>query len=513
MKKWISLVLALVLTLCMSTAWAAEVAPLSISPGDTGTIHVNGLKEDGLAIHVYKIISVDFDVNAGNNKGYLWDTSVATWLNGKTSYNAYVGNGNKVTTTFTDLQTSDMSAFVNELSADIAVKNISITDLGSNARKHDTADPHYDVAGLEMGQYLILVSGGVKVYAPMVASVLPKFENGAFSIEDGSVTAKSSTPSLEKKVNDKDEDTSGDEDYLGKEIRFDIRADIPEYPANATNKTYTISDTMSKGLTYTPYTLEVYGVPETGAEVLLTAGDSNDYTLTGPTVGSEGITTFTAAFKYDQISSYKKVHITYKATLNVNAVIGGTEANPNKAELTYSNDPYGSTTHKIDDTVKVFTYGLKVHKQDGSNNNVALAGAEFKLYKITTVGGQETKNLISGDNPLVTGDDGLITIKNLDEGLYELQEVKAPDGYSPLEFPIRFTITGEKNGGTLTGNVDGGSGNGWETGYYETTIANYKQTGLPSTGGTGTTVFTVVGIVLIAGCVLAVILRKRKSEK
>ena len=246
---------------------------------------------------------------------------------------------------------------------------------------------------------------------------------------------------------------------------------------------------------------------------MLTAGDSNDYTLTGPTVGSEGITTFTAAFKYDQISSYKKVHITYKATLNVNAVIGGTEANPNKAELTYSNDPYGSTTHKIDDTVKVFTYGLKVHKQDGSNNNVALAGAEFKLYKITTVGGQETKNLISGDNPLVTGDDGLITIKNLDEGLYELQEVKAPDGYSPLEFPIRFTITGEKNGGTLTGNVDGGSGNGWETGYYETTIANYKQTGLPSTGGTGTTVFTVVGIVLIAGCVLAVILRKRKSEK
>ncbi len=227
--------------------------------------------------------------------------------------------------------------------------------------------------------------------------------------------------------------------------------------------------------------------------------------------------------------------VEYTATLTENANLGAT-GNWNGAYLEYSNNPNwdgsgeGDTDKSPVDYVVAFTYQAIVNKIDGITK-APLAGAEFTLYKY--VGGTEADNLIAigtADAKNVAGT--TFEFKGLDDGTYKLVETKVPAGYTGAD-AIEFTITAEKqqiNGSEALINlssdnvaVPGGAVfvlneevdkyvAGDVTGGLSVTIENKKGSTLPSTGGIGTTIFYVVGSLMVGVAGVYLIVKKRMKN-
>lgn len=239
------------------------------------------------------------------------------------------------------------------------------------------------------------------------------------------------------------------------------------------------------------------------------------------------------------LDASSKVVVNYTAKLGTNAQIGCL-GNKNEVYLEYSNDPTsageGTTAKTPKDQVIVFTYELDVTKVDGADSAKKLEGAEFKLCVKGTdlwavvdengyvTGWKNDKNLVP---PLVSAADGTFKIIGLDDGEYQLKETKAPNGYNLLPDSVPLVIKGTTANGqnwngsdeTLTaltikvGNSDVADGS-VETGIVSAQIQNNKGATLPETGGVGTTMFYIVGALLvIGGGVFLVTRRRMKNEQ
>ena len=242
------------------------------------------------------------------------------------------------------------------------------------------------------------------------------------------------------------------------------------------------------------------------------------------------------------------VTVDYTATLNSDAVIG-LDGNPNEVKLIFSNNPNmtGDGTGKPDDTgetpidkVIVFTYELDVEKVDGTNTATKLKDAEFVLkrkvgenteYAVVNNKERLEKWVASIDDAtkLVTGADGLVKVAGLDDGTYYLEETKAPSQYNKLSKDVEIVIsTKTKNNQIWTGTASDAltkievtvtdvktvktDGN-VKSGSVKVTVENYKGSELPSTGGMGTTIFYVVGSILVLGAAILLITKKRMSAR
>lgn len=185
--------------------------------------------------------------------------------------------------------------------------------------------------------------------------------------------------------------------------------------------------------------------------------------------------------------------------------------------------PEPSTGKTPDDTVIVFTYKVVANKVD--ENNVALKGAAFKLEKkigseyqlVDFVNATET----AGKYTIVDPNKTTFEWTGVDDGDYRLTEIITPEGYNTIA-PIEFTVTAghkkEFDFGTRTEvleSLTGGdkvSGN-VSTGQLTTDVVNKKGSSLPSTGGMGTTIFYVVGSILVLGAAILLITKKRMSAR
>ena len=197
----------------------------------------------------------------------------------------------------------------------------------------------------------------------------------------------------------------------------------------------------------------------------------------------------------------------------------------------FSNNPNNDQIGKPEtgetpwDNVIVFTYQVVVNKYANSvADGNKLAGAEFKLEKVLKDG---TKTEIA---VVKLSDETSFTFKGLDDGDYILTETKTPAQYNTIA-PITFTVTAEHNIEwttenrndiltSLTGNAASGTitfspktdDNGVQTGL-ETNVINKSGSTLPSTGGMGTTIFYVVGSILVLGAAILLITKKRMSAR
>ena len=354
-------------------------------------------------------------------------------------------------------------------------------------------------------------------------------------------------------------------DYnIGDAVPFKIVASIPDM-SGYDGYEFLITDTLSPGLTLNEGTIRTY-VTSARDSVLdsltpLTEGTEGDYTMATTEIGNAS---FTLTFKNMEDNTDltgrddNYIIVTYTATLNDNAVIG-LDGNANKVDLTYSNDPNSDSKGKTpEDHVVVFTYGLDSTKVDGGNSDTKLKGAEFVL--LNSNGTQVAK--VSADGkfdgwvniPSGTGDTGAIIhddwtafneinkvimtsaestgtfgVSGLDEGTYLLREIKAPEGYNLLEDDLALVIvasTGEiqNYNGTASSvlislnvkvdETEPQSGN-VSNGVVALQVANNAGTTLPETGGIGTTIFFVLGGVLVvgAGVLLIVRFRMRAANK
>lgn len=252
--------------------------------------------------------------------------------------------------------------------------------------------------------------------------------------------------------------------------------------------------------------------------------------------------TFTFTFETSVLEKYQgeEIILKYKAKPTSDAV----KILYNDVDLIYKN---GSDEHKIPDQTKVYTYGIEVQKtfSDASTN---YNGVNFKLYQdnegtkgtqIALVGANgsycvpvidtETGLPESGSmDALVLDSNGKLTITGLDEGTYWLVETAAPTGFTVAD-PIQIVLAKDSKSPSVLDGVNStakynGEGNSLITGIgsqtntqislAQLTVLNQKGFSLPSTGGAGTWMLTIGGILLIAAAGgLYVIYRKKFAAK
>lgn len=205
--------------------------------------------------------------------------------------------------------------------------------------------------------------------------------------------------------------------------------------------------------------------------------------------------------------SGETIVISYSAQLKSNATITG-EGNANVAKLSYG----ANNTMSDRSTTVTKTWPLPVEKV-ATGSTTHLAGATFVLS--TTNSEDDALHFTAGDNGVYTLDSdgavssitttetGIFTLQGLDSGKYYLIETAGPAGYNKLANPIEVTVSN-------TGNI---SYNDVQTSN-KVIVENSTGTELPSTGGMGTTIFYIVGGVLVLGAVvLAVTKRKLASQR
>lgn len=449
-----------------------------------------------------------------------------------------------------------------DFAAEIA-KKLSSNSTSSGAYNSDAKT--YTISGLEAGYYLVknttVPSATETTGAGSYTSYILKV------IGDVTVDTKSDVPKVEKKVKDINDSTdsnksdwqdSADHD-IGDSIDFKLEGTLPSNYEDYTKYKLVFHDEMSDGLTLCEKDDDIKVYVD---GVKITTG----YTIVRNT---DDDCTFEVVFE-DLIAANvgahngSKITVEYSATLNEHANIGAT-GNPNEVYLEFSNNPNykgdgtpdepdePGTTPK--DKVIVFTYELENTKVDGTDKSTTLKDAEFDLYKWVADGAELPKDWdktpYTGTNPalatpaggvsggkwvkvnkeaLKSGNDGKFGYKGLDDGYYAIIETKAPTGYNKLADPIYFTIEAthtegdapeltdlvvkDENGNqisegdsvanpTFTATV--------ETGKVSTTVENNTGSELPSTGALGTTIFCIVGSILVL-CTGVLLVTKRRMK-
>ena len=307
---------------------------------------------------------------------------------------------------------------------------------------------------------------------------------------DATIKEKNEKPEIKKEVQTSAGDWSSENNAkIGDTVEYKVEIKVADGA-----QTYTVTDTMSKGLTFNNSSLKV-----TANDVVTT-----DYTLTSTTNG------FTLVLPETYVSTLTKgttILVTYNATLNKDAVIDG-DGNANEVKLSY-----GNHQNTVPSKVTTKSYQFDLVKVDGTTNKL-LDGAEFELAdgetKLSFV-----KDTAGNYRVAAAGEDGAtttITVKNgkvniygLAGKTYTLTETKAPDGYNKLVTSETVNLAdGSKTHATIVGSVykDGG-----------VVVENHAGTVLPSTGGMGTTLFYVIGGGLMVAAVVLLVTKKRMEHK
>lgn len=533
-KKSKIMVLILTLTLLLSMGGVANAAePRNIEGNSTATIVVEGVENSG-TVTAYKVIDVNFDTTNQQplDPVYTWDANVAAWLKGHDTYKSYVEeNGNGVTTDFTGA--SDIEQFVDDLANAIKSGRVSV-GISKEKTWSDNTDGSYEFEGMGMGAYLILVTGGVDIYSPAFTNVYPSFDTDGWKLDAPvvNVSPKSETPGL---VKDVDDPTVA----IGDTVKYTVTITVPQYPNNALDKRFAFGDRLPEGLSLVGDSVKIYAGSTEDADNEITTY----FEATEKEELDKGVTFEYYANDYDNLMrehpGLTTILVTYNAAVDSDAY-DYKDGMENTAYLEYDNDPYDDTGYRtITDNEIVYTYALEITKRDDDGEEVVyLPGAEFTLKRhdpegtmkfvkesdgIYHVAAQDEANTDVAVDRVVSNSDGIIQIKGLDVGTYTLTEVKAPDGYTLPSNP-NTTITlseGEKPDGTLDSieadgtkvikgsvGVDGTDDNQGNVGISNST----SDFDLPQTGGIGTVIFTVAGILIMSGAVILLVTASKKKS-
>lgn len=348
------------------------------------------------------------------------------------------------------------------------------------------------------GVYVIKGSEAKYSYSPMTAYVGFGYTDGtATTLGDTTVEAKKAPTDHEKSDTDADKVTE-----IGKKVTYNITGTVPYILETDSNRQYWVTDAIS-GAEYIT-TDDQEGNKIVTVTVIIgnvdTPAYKNEFTAV-VTEGAEGD-------KYDGRDHF---------TLNLTSLLGtGTTANQ------YANDPitisYSAEVTGVEvnndswigkgehdgsfgtDSDKLYTAQIQVIKvayesEEDSNlvDNDKLAGAEFILYK--GEGNNKEYAVVqngvfvdwthqeSGASKMTTNAQGNIAVNGLDVGIYYFQETKAPEGYSLDATPVRINVT-----------QDGVAESAPLVTQYKT---NTTLSSLPSTGGIGTTIFTIGGCAIM----------------
>lgn len=363
--------------------------------------------------------------------------------------------------------------------------------------------------GLDYGYYVVAVPGATVADTNSQYAALVRVHSTSVN-----ASIKGALPTVVKKVNGENATSA----KIGDTLKFTLTSTIPDMSAYSTY-TFNFKDTLSKGLTFNQVDSVKVG------DTTLTKG--TDYTVTTSTVSDSTLLTVTMLnFKAkQQTNAGKTITVTYTATLNKDAVVGG-HGNVNSATIQYSNNPSTDGTGESEPSkVRVFTYGFTVDKYTGdkyADGATRLAGAKFTLAPkngdpmsfVQVNAGSTTANAVyrvakageTGTTTIITTpQSGKVDFQGLKNGEYTLTETEAPAGYNKLASAIGVKVNGQNNGTdttdatvTITYNNDNGSNYNQTASNGVIPVQNKSGVVLPGTGGMGTIAFTVIGVLVIA---------------
>jgi fimbrial isopeptide formation D2 family protein/LPXTG-motif cell wall-anchored protein len=558
LKKMMALALAMVMVLAMSVSVFA--APAATAHSITITNTNTSISIAGKTYNAYKLFD---STHSGTAYAYYMNTnsqfysadlvaetapttdSLAKVLRTYFDFTVLSGDTSKVSVTPKGTFDADAArAFADAIQK--YLKDLAPTKTGT--AEGETCTITLDAG--EAGQGYYIVTGDA---APKDPKSTETVESAVIiTNEDPSpvINPKAGIPTLDKKITGVTDDGDVLDDKgkaavakVGATVSYELDSIAPDL-TGYTDYTFTFGDKITKGLDYVANSFK------------LKVGDADAATVS-PTIAADG-KSFTYTIPYNTLKTYTKgakIVLTYDCTVNSEAL--KTDFENNTAELEYSNNPYDDTTNKTPEKeTYVIDLNLDVDKIDGTDSTKKLDGAEFKLYReVTTTtpadpddpDSQETssttKEYYKWDNNKVTwtteanadvfttGTNGKLTqqVRGLDAGNYFLVETKAPTGYNLLKDPVAVVITATPdkadgvtkvtysatyggNTATMTNGEVSLADEQKEAQPVATgTIQNNSGTELPSTGGIGTTIFYVIGAILVLGAGILLVTRRRMN--
>lgn len=379
-----------------------------------------------------------------------------------------------------------------------------------------------DSLTLAPGYYLVTTTGTQMKSAPILVSVTDAAKT---------LTAKSSDLTFEKNiVSVKDGQGTVDgtldkhksaEVAVGSEVEYEIKTNFPSYSNEVVAsvldkvtdlKNFVITDDPSSGITLKDIVVKVDGE-------IVDASDASTktYVIDDNVIGTNGGKGFKITFDdaYVVSNKDKSVVVSFKADVNKDAA--SQTAIPNDATLDFGNDyATGGGNGKLEDETDIYRTDLIIYKTDEASNPIS--GVGFTVYKTNpaTDAGVTKGDAIGLER--YTDAEGKITITDLPAGTYIISETKVPANYKKADDvtitieAIKDTASNKYTGAykfTGTDKISDTENDNMKT------IVNIKGQELPGTGGMGTIIFTVAGagVVLVAGIMLIVYMKKRKIEE
>lgn len=545
-KSLLTLLLALVMVFTMaSTVMAADTYSITVNNASTG--------------HVYEA----YQVFAG--KLFIKNTdekvlSDIVWGNGVDQTKEV--DGKNVAAAFDNKSAEEIAAAL-KTSADAAAFAKKIAPYLTNPSSSGAqADGKYVISNLSAGYYLVKDKDNTlntkdDFYTAYIMQV----------VADVNADPKGDKPSVDKEIKEGDKTVASNTASIGDKIEYVVSSKVPDM-SNYEKYYFILNDTMSKGLTFNNDVNITIGDKTLGADdyTVTFVVDKDNKTTAIKIVFKDFI-----RYKDKKGADIK---VTYSATLNQDADITST-GNINEVRLVYSNNPNitpkgddepGENDNVTGETpkseVKTYTTGLKLTKIDGKTKET-LTGAKFEIkgdgVKVVLINKEVYKASENGtfymlkdgtytetastdatadqydstttkyekvavvDKTTVPTEinakgyvnaNGILTFEGLGEGTYTITELVAPNGYNLLKAPITITITANATLDGCTWTVKNG-----ETGLTAGTdhlfafnVVNNAGTELPSTGGIGTTVFYVLGSVLVLGAIVLLVTKRRMKR-
>ena len=344
------------------------------------------------------------------------------------------------------------------------------------------------------GLYLVTANATGYSYLPMLAYIK---DEGLGNLANASLTVKGSKNKVTKVI----DDDSAESVSEGDEIDYTVTAEYPYYSADAEKKTFTATDKLTNA-TFKENSLEIKV-----AGVNTALAPTTDYTVNEYKNSNK----LEIAFKYNPNYAGKTVTIKYTA------IVGSGEGNvKNEIKSNFDTDGDSVTSAKVNVTVE------KLAKEP---NGKKLSGAEFTLYEYSEEAKDgytkvESASVITGTtaetkpiwvkkvgNPQSTTTEGTTTFVGLDaQKKYCVQETNAPAGYKIQK--DYHVLTGAEKTSPETSKVYKFNN------FDKVTLTNDNLSALPSTGGIGTTIFTIAGcVIMIAAAGLFFASRKKSDNK
>lgn len=537
------------LTAALSFGGVMAPVTMAFAAEADGSVTINNVADNATEFKGYQIFTADVD-NDGNVSNITWaSTEVQKAVEPVVKADeSYTGKTAQDAADWIAKKVGDEGSSV---AFDSTAYKIAAAVNGLNA---DKTTNNRVASGLAHGYWLFVTKADTIGFGE--AGTFPIFTVVGSKPVD--ITEKTGIPTVEKKIvsdaDSKEHDAA--DSQIGQDVTYNLYGTVAENFDKYDTYFYQFSDKISKGLTLQKGAKVYLYKNRTDAKGDLARAKGADITAyfkeeTPAEAAEDGSKTTTWTCdnlkKVSDITKDSYIVVSYKAQINKDAVVAGTEGNENTVTLNYSNNPMTSTRGETQpDTVKDYTYGLKINKVDLGTEK-ALKDAKFT---ITTNGDENSTNVkyvkedgtLSGAEVVLSTDaDGVIRLTHLDAGVYTVTEVTPPSGYTAVNsftFEIKPTMTDDgpkagltelkgalttdQGGKVIAGITDGNAGDNNltakpgsekdEDGIFNITVGDTKQVGLPLTGLNGVT-FTWIagGAVLCIG--VAHLIRSRKQAE